>query len=91
MIEYEEAKSMADEIVASIQVCSPGPANLPNSITSGLTPIPHPFPITQERNLKHPHGGPDASRITAAARRQLGMLATGIGSIQAHLEADRSM
>jgi SYP5 family syntaxin len=35
----------------------------------------------QERNLKHPKGGPDASRITAGARRKLGTLNTKLDGL----------
>lgn len=88
ILEYEGAKSMADEIVASIQVYT----HWNRAPVTQRKPIyANPSPHLQERNLKHPHGGPDASRITAAARRQLGMLGTGIGSLQARLEADHSM
>jgi len=34
--------------------------------------------LVQERNLNYPDGGPDASRMTAAARRKLGSLGTSL-------------
>lgn len=43
--------------------------------------------IIQERNLKHPDGGPEASRITAAARRKLGTLGTLLDSLRTSLES----
>jgi SYP5 family syntaxin len=35
----------------------------------------------QERNMNHPDGGPEASRITAAARRKLGTLGTSLDQL----------
>lgn len=41
----------------------------------------------QDRNLKHPNGGPQASRMTAAARRKIGSLGTAIESLESLLKA----
>lgn len=43
--------------------------------------------LIQERNLKHAGGGPDASRITAAARRKLGTLGTLVDNLRTGLES----
>lgn len=37
--------------------------------------------LVQERNLNHPDGGPEASRMTAAARRKLGALGTSLDGL----------
>jgi syntaxin of plants SYP5 len=42
--------------------------------------------IIQERNTKHPVGGPEASRKTAAARRKLGALGTQLEKLSAWLD-----
>ena len=39
-----------------------------------------------ERNLKHGAGGPEASRITASARRRLGTLGSMLEGLRAALE-----
>ena len=44
-------------------------------------------PAPQERNLKHPDGGPEASRITATARRKLGTLGSLLDGLRASLES----
>jgi len=47
-------------------------------------PLPHtdrPTKHQQERNINHPDGGPEASRMTAAARRKLGTLGTSLDSL----------
>ena len=41
----------------------------------------------QDRNLKHPHGGQEASRVTAVARRKLGSLATAIDGMRDALDS----
>ena len=43
--------------------------------------------LVQERNLKHPNGGPEASRISAAARRKLATLGTSLDSLADLLES----
>lgn len=40
----------------------------------------------QERNLKHGLGGPEASRITASARRRLGTLGSTLENLRSALE-----
>lgn len=42
----------------------------------------------QERNLKYPNGGSEASRITAQVRRNLGSLGSKTDALQKKLEAD---
>jgi SYP5 family syntaxin len=42
---------------------------------------PYPLLLLQERNMNHPNGGPEASRITAAARRKLGTLGTSLDQL----------
>jgi len=41
----------------------------------------------QERNLNHADGGPEASRVTAAARRKLGTLGSSVDTLRASLES----
>lgn len=41
----------------------------------------------QERNLKFPEGGPEASRITASCRRKLGTLGSLLDSLRSTLES----
>jgi hypothetical protein len=41
----------------------------------------------QERNVKHPDGGPEASRLTATARRKLGTLGSLVDGLRSSLEA----
>jgi len=43
--------------------------------------------VLQERNVKYPGGGPEASRISAAARRKLGTLGTLIDNLRNVLES----
>ncbi|KAL4527354.1 hypothetical protein Ndes2526B_g08947 [Nannochloris sp. 'desiccata'] len=43
--------------------------------------------LIQERNLKHPGGGPEASRTTAAVRRKLGTLGTLLDNLRTALES----
>lgn len=52
---------------------------------SRLLALP-PIPV-QERNLKFPEGGPEASRLTATARRKLGTLGGLLDSLRAAIEA----
>ncbi|PRW56426.1 Qc-snare Syn8 Syntaxin8-family [Chlorella sorokiniana] len=42
--------------------------------------------LIQERNLKFPEGGPEASRLTATARRKLGTLGSLLDGLRASLE-----
>jgi hypothetical protein len=42
--------------------------------------------LVQERNMNHPQGGPEASRLTASARRKLGTLGTSLDSLYAWLD-----
>lgn len=44
-------------------------------------------PALQERNLKFPEGGPEASRLTATARRKLGTLGGLLDGLRAAIEA----
>ncbi|EIE25173.1 Qc-snare protein, Syn8/Syntaxin8-family [Coccomyxa subellipsoidea C-169] len=43
--------------------------------------------LIQERNLKFPHGGQEASRVTATARRKLGTLGAAVDSMRSSLES----
>jgi len=45
----------------------------------------------QERNIKHPDGGPEASRISAAARRKLANLMTLLDKLADMLESPECM
>ena len=45
-----------------------------------------PFAGLQERNLRHPNGGAEASRITAQARRKLGALGSSLDQLRNILE-----
>ena len=40
----------------------------------------------QDRNLRHPNGGAEASRITAQARRKLGALGSSLDQLRNILE-----
>jgi SYP5 family syntaxin len=42
--------------------------------------------LVQERNMNHPQGGPEASRLTASARRKLGSLAASLDALYAWLD-----
>lgn len=44
----------------------------------------------QERNVNHPDGGPEASRMTAAARRKLGTLGTSLDGLFRWLDSDEA-
>lgn len=43
--------------------------------------------LIQERNLQHPEGGPEASRITATCRRKLGTLGGLLDGLRTSLES----
>lgn len=43
--------------------------------------------LIQERNLHHPDGGPEASRMTAAARRKLGTLGTNLDRLASWVDS----
>ena len=45
--------------------------------------------LIQERNIKYPEGGPEASRITATARRKLGTLGSLLDGLRSSLEASQ--
>ena len=45
-----------------------------------------PVACPQERNLKYPEGGPEASRITATCRRKLGTLGGLLDGLRTSLE-----
>ena len=53
------------------------PPSPPTHTADGDPSYSHP-PPSQERNLSLPNGGPEASRMTATARRKLGTLGTQI-------------
>lgn len=42
--------------------------------------------LVQERNMNHPGGGPEASRLTASARRKLGGLGAALDALRAWLD-----
>lgn len=42
--------------------------------------------LVQERNMNHPGGGPEASRLTASARRKLGALGASLDGLYAWLD-----
>ncbi|KAK9868877.1 hypothetical protein WJX84_007675 [Apatococcus fuscideae] len=46
--------------------------------------------MIQDRNTKHPNGGPEASRVTATARRKLGTLGTSLENLRESLETTSS-
>ncbi len=46
-----------------------------------------PMWVLQERNLKYPEGGPEASRITATSRRKLGTLGSLLDGLRSSLES----
>lgn len=43
--------------------------------------------LIQERNVKHPDGGPEASRLTAASRRKLGTLGSLVDRLRSSVES----
>ncbi|KAG2489068.1 hypothetical protein HYH03_012504 [Edaphochlamys debaryana] len=43
--------------------------------------------MIQERNLRHPHGGPEASRLSAAARKKLGTLGVSLDRLLRWLDS----
>lgn len=86
---YESAKQTAAETLQLIQVppllaAAAAASTRPTLTCPHLPPIP-PLPL-QERNLKFPEGGPEASRLTATARRKLGTLGGLLDSLRASLE-----
>jgi len=82
---YEDSKDIANETVALIQArrrwLSPGLALLlvKLMLMDSLTDL-------QDRNLRHPNGGSEASRITAQARRKLGALGSTLDQLRNILE-----
>jgi SYP5 family syntaxin len=44
----------------------------------------------QERNLQYPDGGPDASRMTATARRKLSILGTQLEQLFKWLDSSEA-
>ena len=42
--------------------------------------------LVQERNMNHPQGGPEASRLTASARRKLGLLGATLDALVSWLD-----
>ncbi len=43
--------------------------------------------LIQERNLRHPNGGPEASRLSAAARKKLGTLGVNLDRLLRWLDS----
>lgn len=94
----EAAKQTAAETLQVIQVrrrrrrrkkpASSGGAACSSGAAWPHTHLPSPttHPGAQERNLKFPEGGPEASRLTATARRKLGTLGSLLDSLRASLE-----
>lgn len=86
---YEHATSLANEVLSSIQVITclqlqPKEASTTHKPSwQGLKW----YCFLQERNLKHPNGGPEASRISAAARRKLATLGTTLDNLADLLES----
>ncbi|KAI8466281.1 MAG: Qc-snare protein, Syn8/Syntaxin8-family [Monoraphidium minutum] len=46
--------------------------------------------LIQDRNVNHPDGGPEASRMTAGARRKLGTLGTSLDTLFRWLDSDEA-
>jgi SYP5 family syntaxin len=46
--------------------------------------------LIQDRNMSHPDGGPEASRMTAAARRKLGTLGTSLDQLFRWLDSQEA-
>lgn len=44
----------------------------------------------QDRNMNHPDGGPEASRMTASARRKLGTLGTSLDQLFRWLDSSEA-
>lgn len=95
LADLEAAKQVASETLQLIQVrgrlrrsrhCRRSAACAPSSVLASSQPLLRPV-CPQERNLKHPEGGPEASRLTAAARRKLGTLGGLLDGLRTSLEA----
>lgn len=86
--DYEAAKESANDTLAIIQVIARPLQRAAWLLHRGFV-VPNRMPRrrSQERNLKHPEGGPEASRITAAARRKLGMLGSLLDALRTSLES----
>ena len=91
--EYEEAKALASDILAMVQV-DPVSELKGNSFlqVGSRTTIGRLHaklrlaPGVQERNMKYPNGGQEASRVTAAARRKLGSLGSALDNLRDMLD-----
>ena len=59
-------------------------------ISSGPTSCSSDAASIQERNIKFPHGGQEASRVTAAARKKLGSLGALVDNMRGDVEAASS-
>jgi SYP5 family syntaxin len=88
--EYDACKELVQEILQIIQVSNrPGAAgtaavlnNRHRDMLLCLQP--------QERNLQYPDGGPDASRMTATARRKLSILGTQLEQLFKWLDSSEA-
>ena len=91
LADYEAAKQTAAETLQLIQVPPAAATACPASRLCLLwpalpdSPVP-PHACLQERNLKFPEGGPEASRLTATARRKLGTLGSLLDGLRSSLE-----
>jgi len=82
-LDYESSKDLANDSLSLIQVRDSACLSLLIRFIVLISVIL----ILQERNLKHPGGGPEASRITAAIRRKLGTLGTLLDNLRTRLES----
>ena len=80
---YEDATALANDALNGIQVnaCLFVVLDSQPLATQGSSLL------SQERNLKHPAGGPEASRESAAARRKLATLGMSLDKLADILES----
>jgi len=91
--DFEEAKELAQDTTQIIQA-SIALVSLPDSSARSRCEscclLGTPFRPPQERNLNHPEGGPEASRLTASARRKLGTLGTQVEKLSQWLDSSEA-
>lgn len=92
--EYDACKELVQEILQIIQVSNWQVAALALQATRaplGSSPRDLLLCLTlQERNLQYPDGGPDASRMTATARRKLSILGTQLEQLFKWLDSSEA-
>lgn len=53
-------------------------------------PVQETLQLIQERNTRHPTGGPEASRLSAAARKKLGTLGVTLEKLLKWLDSQEA-